>query len=522
MLLIIGLDGATLDLIAPWMDEGRLPAMASLRAEGACGELQSTLPPVTAPAWASFMTGKNPTHHGVFDFFDPASPDLDVPRLVSAADIQGATLWDYLTAHGVRLGVLNVPLTYPARPVHGFLVPGLLSPVEGGHAQPPNLLEPYRDHLGAYRLTPGRLFRPGDEVAFAGELGDLTERQLAYACALATDRQPDLFMVHFLATDIAQHKLWHTIDSDHPRHSPTPATRHLLAELFSRVDAGIERLHAAYPADTVVVMSDHGFGPQHNVVNINIALEQAGLLRWRPGAGRALWRAASRRRLTHAAASRLRRRQRLLHFADVDWEQTRAFSLGHMGQVTVNLRGRQRWGAVPAADYRSTLAAVESALARLCDPATGARLAVETVRANTKAVPVAGPDLHVIIDGYRSVAYPAFAADGRSVARHPLSDSGSHRTNGILLARGPAIRPGSIVGARLIDLAPTLLHLLGAAIPDDLDGHVLTQLFRSDFLLANPPKRRAAMAPERGLSDGEAATDPRLRDRLRALGYLDS
>ncbi len=66
--LVICLDGATLDLLRPWIDEGRLPVLGSFVAEGVSGELRSVVPPITAPAWASFMTGKNPGKHGVYYF----------------------------------------------------------------------------------------------------------------------------------------------------------------------------------------------------------------------------------------------------------------------------------------------------------------------------------------------------------------------------------------------------------------------------------------------------------------------
>ena len=65
---IIGWDGATFDLIKPWVADGKLPNIAEVLENGAHGELGSTLPPMTFPAWSSFMTGKNPGKHGIFDF----------------------------------------------------------------------------------------------------------------------------------------------------------------------------------------------------------------------------------------------------------------------------------------------------------------------------------------------------------------------------------------------------------------------------------------------------------------------
>ena len=175
--LVIALDGATFDLLDPWLAEGALPTLAGLMAAGTSGELGSTLPPVTAPAWASFMTGKNPGKHGVFDFFHTQPTDLDQYELVNSSHIRAKTLWEYLSEAQVRVGVLNVPLTHPPRPVNGYLVPGLLSPDQGQTCYPPDLLQPYRDALGPYRLTPDLSCRPGDVAAFIADLHALCETQ---------------------------------------------------------------------------------------------------------------------------------------------------------------------------------------------------------------------------------------------------------------------------------------------------------------------------------------------------------
>ena len=122
-LLIIGIDGATLDLILPWVESEHLPTIGRLIKSGVHGDLASTLPPVTSPAWPTFMTGCNPGKHGVFDFIQPTGSDFS---LVNATKIKQPTIWQRLSSAGYRVGVLNVPVTYPPKPLNGFMISGIV------------------------------------------------------------------------------------------------------------------------------------------------------------------------------------------------------------------------------------------------------------------------------------------------------------------------------------------------------------------------------------------------------------
>src|SRR5262245_26837685 len=112
--IVIGLDGATFDLILPWVEEGHLPCLGRLLREGAHSPLRSTIPPITPCAWSSFMTGKNPGKHGLFDFIEPA-PGRRAFSFTNASSRAGATLWGYLSRLGRKVGV---PMTYPSRAGH--------------------------------------------------------------------------------------------------------------------------------------------------------------------------------------------------------------------------------------------------------------------------------------------------------------------------------------------------------------------------------------------------------------------
>ncbi len=125
--IVIGLDGATFDLILPWVKEGCLPTFKRLMEEGVWGELKSTIPPLTGPAWSLFMTGKNQGKHGIFDFMvrNPEGYDWIT---INATFRKGRSFWNFLEEEGRRAIVFNVPVTYPPEHGKGAMVSGFLTP----------------------------------------------------------------------------------------------------------------------------------------------------------------------------------------------------------------------------------------------------------------------------------------------------------------------------------------------------------------------------------------------------------
>src|SRR5881296_1255274 len=181
--LVIGLDGATFRTLGPWVAAGEMPELARLMAAGCHGELRSTFPPLTPPAWSSFMTGKNPGKHGVFSFRRLAATAYRSGDLITANQLRARTLWDIAGEAGLRVGAINVPPSYPVRPVNGFMVACLMAPAgETDVISPPALrallpedyvisLEPprqllpsepgYREHCLAYLEKLRRLAQQG-------------------------------------------------------------------------------------------------------------------------------------------------------------------------------------------------------------------------------------------------------------------------------------------------------------------------------------------------------------------------
>lgn len=536
-LLIIGFDGATFDLIRPWVAEGLLPNLGALMADGVHGDLISTLPPVTSPAWPTFMTGCNPGKHGVFDFIQPHGENFS---LVNATRIRQATLWQRLSDAGYRVGVMNVPVTYPPAKINGFIIGGLLSPSVDQASEPADLVRRYEESCGPYRVTPNIQYKEGIEEAFVEDLYDLIRTRGEWALALLENEDMDVFMVHFIAMDIMKHALWRFMDHSHERYEPNPY-EHAIRDGYRLVDGYIGRLMEKLPADaSTVVMSDHGFGPLKNMVNLNVFFMEKGLMKLKRDPWTQLKALAFRWGVTPSTAyqwiARLGMQNlvarvskntrnnvigRFLSFDSVDWKRTIAYSMGHVGQVYLNVAGREPHGIVKEAEFGQRRQQVIDVLHDLHDEAGRPIVSKVILGDTTYHGPYAhkGPDLHLILDDYSMIACPLFATEGKVMTNQIRGDSGCHRSEGIFLARGPAIKRGIQLQANQIqDLAPTMMYLLGEAVPQIMDGRVVLEIFEEPTPVSYEEEDvTTTLAAEQSFSADEAA---QVEDRLRGLGYL--
>ena len=550
-LFVLALDGATFDLLGPWMAQGHLPNLRAVFEAGVHGPLESSYPPLTAPAWASFMTGKLPAGHGLLEFFrrDPGSYRL---ALNSRTDIDGRSIWGVLSDAGRHVGVLSVPLTWPPEAVRGFLVSGLLTPRQDNvvFTYPKELADELRDTLGSYILQHNEKYVTDDPDRLLREECAILENRIDAAQHLMSSRPWDFFMLHVLGGDVLQHAFWHDMDPDHPQHTSEGHQRYgsAILDFYRRVDARLPELLRLLPEDTyVMVMSDHGFGPLVKYINFNTWLLHKGFIQLRRSVWtrlrhlafrlgydyRLVWEIGARTgivrwiiRLGRGGQERAQRKV-FLSLDDVDWSRTRVYSAGNYGQLYVNLKGREPQGCVePGEHYERVLQELEAALRQLRDPESGEPVVGEIWRgAELWQGPYAdrAPDLFFFT---RDMKYKAMG----------LSDFGSnrvfddlygtrahHRMNGIFMLSGPKVKANQeIAGARIVDLAPTIYHLMGVAIPPDLDGRVLRQAFTDD-LAERPPVyegvlERVESRPETGYTPQEEAA---LTEMLRDLGYVD-
>jgi len=298
----------------------------------------------------------------------------------------------------------------------------------------------------------------------------------------------------------------------------------------------------ALPDDaSVMVMSDHGFGPLRNMVNLNVFLMQQGLLKLNRKPMTQLKSSAFRLGLTPAGIYRIVERLgmqnmatrvskntrnqvvgKFLSFENVDWSQTTAYSMGHVGQIYMNVAGREPNGIIEKSNYDQARQRVIDALQDLRGEGGRPLVSQIIVREETYQGPYAeyGPDLHLVIDDYNMIAFPLFATDGNVITNQIRGDSGCHRREGIFIARGPGIKiDQQLPEASILDLAPTILHLLNEPVPRIMDGEVLSNI----FLDPGEVRYQEEETGDFGAFDSEALSDEetaQVEERLRSLGYL--
>jgi predicted AlkP superfamily phosphohydrolase/phosphomutase len=546
---VIGLDGATLDLVRPWVAQGRLPTIARLMERGAWGRLRSTLPPATFPAWTSLVTGVNPGRHGVFDFTERVPGTYRV-RFVNGSFRRAPALWTRLGSAGRRVAVVTVPATYPPEPVPGVMVSGFDSPlataIDGSFVHPRGL---YPDIQRAVGRVPFADFQevdtgPGWHDQALARLLDGIERRTALVEMLLTREEPDACMVVFGESDTVAHHFWRFHDRASPRWAESP-WGDAIARVYEALDAAVARIVAAAPDAAVALVSDHGSGGAGDrVAHLNRRLHDVGLLAFHPPsrAGRvAGWmRAAALRTVPPRVQGPLLRRlpaaagrvESMHRFAGIDWRGTTAFSdeLDYHPSVWLNVRGREPEGVVAPIDYDQTVARVAAALRAWRDDA--GRPVVERVWRRDECY--AGryleraPDLLLELalrDGYSTSCLrsggPGPALRCLDRAEHGGGKgkgmNGTHRRDGLLVLAGCGVRAaGEIASADIVDVLPTLLALADLAVPEGLDGRPLTGALAERPRFAADPVEPPG--PPRAY-DAEEARD--VGARLAALGYLE-
>jgi predicted AlkP superfamily phosphohydrolase/phosphomutase len=543
--IVLGLDGATWRILDPLFARGRMPRLAALAARGTRATLLSTTHPVSPVAWSSIATGKNAGKHGIFDFGrrTPGSYHIET---VSSRLQRGPTLWDLTSAAGLRTGVFNVPVTYPAREVNGFLVTCIFTPSNKvTFTHPADLSAELNRLTDGYEFATREVFNPGHERMYVDSiLRTLEKREKALDFLL--DRYPiDAGMLVYIESDHVQHKLF---PPDNLAGGELPWPYSGVTEVYERLDAAVGRLLDRFgPETNIILISDHGAGPMRGVMYINRWLMEMGHLRLKRSLGYPLkWLLAR----TDLLVRGYRVAQKVglgwlgnlvpdslrdavatsfVSFDDVDWTRTRAYSFGEFGQIFLNLKGREPQGIVdPGAEAEQVLADIARQLGEVIDPATGRPVVTciwrrdEVFRGPAAAE---GPDLLFVIDDYARDASVQFGIGRQTVLGQPeFMDRGCHRPEGVIIAAGPNIRPGQAEPVSVMDVTPTALHLLGLPVPEDMDGRVLTEFLAGDAASRSVGRSAAAAtapAPETSAPAMSEEEQREVEKRLHDLGYLD-
>lgn len=549
-LLVIGLDGATWEVIKPMVARGELPYLRQLMEDGSHGDLQSTMPPFSPPAWATFMTGLNPGKHGIFGFvnFNPQSYSQIESRLVTAAPLVGRTTFDLLSHFNYRLASISVPITYPAWPINGYMVSGEPCPDNQKQLVYP---ESFANSLTRHYAFPSTLWSKSNDEIIKG-LYEMDKSRTELAIQLILEKDLDALFVVLGATDRVQHNFWRFYDKKYGSFLGLPHAKKyesVIAETYQRADESVGRILSQVGDNTLVfVISDHGGGAAAtNFFHTNAWLLERGYLQIiqgrdslvRHSRGTAL---ALRRFLDTPLGSQVRSllpaqfikqgRMLIRNISQIDWSRTCAYRFPMYPPaegIVVNLVGRQPQGIVqPGSEYERLRQEIVDQVLRFVDPETGEHLVEQ---AYTREQLYNGPYIERAPD-----IVLALKEDftGGTRLQLPLVSNvnpetlkkvnGEHRMQGILLAYGPMIKNNHIIqGARLVDMAPTLLYSLGLPVIQDMDGAVLKDLFTPEFIEANP-ERKASVLEMIEYHDTDLILTPEEQEQieiqLKRLGYL--
>jgi predicted AlkP superfamily phosphohydrolase/phosphomutase len=550
-LLLASLDGATFDVLGPLMRQGCMPNLAELLKNGVSAELESVIPPVTAPAWVSFMTGKHPGKHGIFEFsqFEPQTYSW---RLNNAQHIRSKTLWDLLSEKGKRSVVLHLPYNYPPSPVNGVIVAGWDAPsVETNFTYPPAIREEiFRlipDYASSHDVWLWKYQATGSDAQFQAFLDKQTlgvEHGVQLAAHLLATQSWDAFMVHFQQTDWVQHKLWHLIEEACTDPKNKSFRVEALRNWYRKLDQQVGRLvkEAARFEPSTIILSDHGFGRDYGNACVNYHLKQWGFLAVRPQASsplrdffresrfellRSLYRTLAQFKHQHFERRKYKSYAEFMNFSvthqqsPVDWQKTKAALVTgcETGLVFVNVKGRGPFGIVePGEEYDQLVSELIARLSELRHPRTGEKLIERAVR-GAELYPGAPEDVplpDIVLIG------PPGHGFSTTLSNSPLESGpeGCHRPQGILILHGKGWRrPPVEFRPNLIDLAPTALHCLGVPVPREMDGRVLEEAF------AEPLPVQYEEADTSAMRDQSAAYSARetklIEERLRGLGYIE-
>ncbi|MGZ4280463.1 MAG: alkaline phosphatase family protein [Gaiellaceae bacterium] len=538
-LTVIGLDAATFDVIDPLVEAGDLPNLARLLENGARGSLRSTTHPLTPLAWTTMVTGVNAGRHGIWDFTERDDTGYGM-RIVNGSHTRAPAVWSRLSASGRRVGIVNVPFTWPAREVNGFAIAGMDAAArEDGMTSPRDLIAELQRHFG--RLLLDHSFPLDARGRLDLELVRKAAAQKVEIVDWLVSRfAPELLFVVFMAADHIHHLAWPEWE-ERGRDST-------VAEVYRILDAALGTMLDRLGHDpSVMVVSDHGGGSLEGVVNLNAWLAQQGYLQYTNGhtngdMGRVLgrrlfelrrklpqeWRYSLKQRLP-----RLRERAyRMQAPSVVDWHHTQAFSYGIFGNVVLNVAGREQFGTVrPGAEYERLRDEIRE---RLLDLrwTDGERIVAAVHRREDLYT---GPELERIPDlvvefrdyawlgkGNLSQRTPTIE-DAVSIRAHPSQAYvGSHRPDGIFVLSGPAARAGAELHGGIADIAPTILYLLGEPIPAELEGRLLAEAVDRTLLDERLPEF-ADTEPVAALvvENDELESPPEVEERLRSLGYVE-
>ncbi len=483
-ILVLGLDCAAPELLLGWDD---LPNIRNLMAAGGYGRLESVIPPITVPAWMCMSTSQDPGSLGVYGFRNRADHSYDKLSIATSRSIQELAIWDQLAREGKRSICVGVPPGYPPRKVNGLWVGCFMTPdtSKDVFTHPPDLGARLNALVGGYPVDV-KGFRTDDKAWLRNQIFEMSRKQWTVVRHLMQNEPWDYFHFVDIGLDRMHHGFWKYHDPKHVHHEPGSPFEHAIHDYYRHLDVEIGQALELLDDETIVlVVSDHGARALDGGFCVN---------EWLIDQGDLVLNEYPAKATPFAQLS-------------VDWSRTKAWSEGgYYARVFLNIEGREPTGAIPKADVLKYRDDLKLRLEATTGP-DGTTLGTlvfkpEETYHNLKNVP---PDLivHFGALAWRSIGGVGY---GRGTFHVQENDTGpddcNHAQFGTFILGSPrGGLAGEVQGARLIDIAPTLLELSGHDVPPSMQGRSLV----SGLSNTPPPS----------LDENQV-----IRDRLSGLGYI--
>lgn len=557
---ILGLDGADWKILDHMIERGIMPTLKTMKDKGAWGALNSTIPPMTCPAWISFGTGKNPGRFGVYYFTMKRKNSYEEAPYYFVRDPKGEHFWDILSNKGKKVGIVNIPIIHDPYEINGFMISGFTTPnknyrigkkeVEEGISPsisyPPGLMEDLVENIGEYHVDPPEKYtdqwaRMSVEERFRSFLKTMQIRKKALV-HLARSREWDLMATDIMLTDRLCHELYQVIAEDGVKYDTDKGRefRDTIENIYSEVDLVIKEIREAVGEDCYFfIMSDHGFGNQTGKFAINDWLIKNGYMVMKGAQTGTKKEKPSLKLRTFHLLSRISRKFGLSLFIeklmkklpakmrstvptpfikfriqDVDWTKTKAY-YRNLGQIYINIKGREPEGSVDEAKREELVDEIISKLKEDCRDHFGNSDQLRILKGQEiyhgKYLENA-PDIYFDVGADDQKEFYAVDTQRgfRSIfMKDPEHTYGFHRQKGIFVLDHPSSMPGEHEDLDLMDLCPTVLHIFGEEIPSDIDGKFLSDVFKEG---SEPVSRKVRKAKESDkIKLGKAISKMKLR-----------
>ena len=520
---VIGLDGATFDVINPLISKGKLPNIEGFIKRGSSSRMISTIPPLTAPAWLALSTGLNPGKTGVYDFLKRKDTKSGELTTVSSDDFKGRTFWDFLSSNGKKVTIVNYPMLFPPYEINGSMISGIGTSWHENITYPHDLKKEIAKWTnGSYKVIIKLLDKYDDINLFMKDLYNMFNQRLKVVKKLM-EREWDLFFAVFVATDRMQHLMWKHLDESHPLYNKEDSSkcRLIFEEFWMHVDKSIGELVDKIPKNTnILIVSDHGFGSVVQTFNLPKWLVEKGYMKMKKKKGttikipgklktklKKLRYSCIRKLIPDRIFRSLYEKIVSMGFGKIDFENSSAFTLPHsdiMGTIYI----------VDPSVKQKLIKDLENIGNDIGKKTEVLFFLKEDIYKGKEMEKM--PDIFFTLDNWKTY-FKHTRLDDTLYDPFPYSPriTGTHRPDGIFVGVGPNFAENvNSDKISIFDIAPTILYLLEEKISADMDGKVL-----SDFLM-NIDREPEFFQPERkGFSDSEFDED-KVKQRLKDLGYF--